>query len=138
MREVESDWWHIALPEEWESEQEDDSILIYDEDELGCISLSTLQSESDGGEASETDLLALIQQLGMKVTAGQRCQVGEDYSGWVFEVVEDGDYIREWYLLGGGHLLLASYSCAEDDREMDKSVVDQILDTLMIKQPEEA
>ena len=51
MQEIESDFWFIALPEQWQTEQEDESILIYDEDQLGCICLTNL--ESDGGKPTE-------------------------------------------------------------------------------------
>jgi hypothetical protein len=43
MQEVESDWWFIGLPEEWRTEQDEDSILIFDQDELGCISCHLLK-----------------------------------------------------------------------------------------------
>ncbi|MEX1665239.1 hypothetical protein [Zhongshania arctica] len=135
MQEVESDWWFIGLPEEWRTEQDEDSILIFDQDELGCISLSSLQAEH-GKPASEQDLKALIKEVGMPLAEGKACKIGDDYSGWEFETLEDGDYIREWFLLGGGHLLLISYACADEDSEMDRSAVDQILDTLRLKDDE--
>ncbi len=135
MQEVESDWWFIGLPEEWRTEQDEDSILIFDQDELGCISLSGLQAEH-GKPASEQDLKTLMKEVGMPLAEGKACKIGDDYRGWEFETVEEGDYIREWFLLGGGHLLLVSYACAEDDRDMDRAAVDQILDTLRIKNDE--
>ena len=63
MQEVESDWWFIGLPEEWRTEQDEDSILIFDQDELGCISLSSLQAEH-GKPASEQDLKTLMKEVG--------------------------------------------------------------------------
>jgi hypothetical protein len=135
MQEVESDWWFIGLPEEWRTEQDEDSILIFDQDELGCISLSSLQAKH-GKAATEKDLLALINEVGISVSSGKSCKIGDDYRGWEFETVEEGDYIREWFLYGGGHLLLVSYACAEDDRDMDRAAVDQILDTLRLKSDE--
>ena len=135
MQEVESDWWFIGLPEEWRTEQDDDSILIFDQDELGCISLSSLQAEN-GKAATEKDLLDLIKEVGIPIKNGKVCKIGDDYRGWEFETGEEGDYIREWFLHGGSHLLLVSYACAEDDRDMDRAAVDQILDTLRVKSEE--
>lgn len=132
MQEIESDWWFIDLPDQWFSEQDDDSILIFDEDELGCICLSTLEPEA-GAKAGAEALTALIDSVGHSLNAGKPCVVGEDWRGWEFETVEDGDYIREWYLHGPNHLLLITYSCAEDDRDMDRSAVEEILDTLRVK-----
>lgn len=131
MREVESDFWFIALPEQWHSEQEDDSILIYDEDELGCICLSNLQSED--GQVDQRGLERLIQEMGHKLEAGSVVELGEGWQGWEFSGEEEGDFIREWYLMGQDHLLLITYSCAVEDREMDRSAVDEILDSLRLK-----
>lgn len=132
MREIETDWWFLVLPDEWGSEQDDDTILVFDQDELGCISLSTLASES-GTAADEGDLKALLNEIAYRESDGKVCQIAEDWRGWVFDTLEDGDFIREWFLLGGGHILLISYSCAEDDKDMDISVVEQILDSLRLK-----
>lgn len=132
MREIESDWWFLLLPDEWQSEQDDDSILVFDEDELGCISLSTLAADS-GKPADENALKALLKDLGYDPAAGKACTVAEDWRGWQFETIEEGDYIREWFLFGGGLILLVSYSCAEEDRSMDVAVVDEILDSLRLK-----
>jgi hypothetical protein len=74
----------------------------------------------------------------MRLDDGKACKIGDDYQGWEFETVEEGDYIREWFLHAGDHLLLISYACAEDDRDMDRAAVDQILDSLRLKVSEEA
>lgn len=133
MREIETDWWFLVLPDEWRSEQDDDTILVFDQDELGCISLSTLEAES-GKAAEEEDLKQLLNEIAYRESDGKVCQVAEDWRGWVFDTLEDGDFIREWFLIGGGHILLISYSCAEEDKGMDISVVEQILDSLRLKE----
>lgn len=133
MHEIETDWWFIALPEQWHSEVDEDCILIFDEDELGCISLSTLLPE-DGASVGEAGLRELLAELGMDPAQGQACDLGARWRGWEFETREEGDYIREWYLWAANHLLLVSYSCDEDDREFDRSAVDQILDSLRLKE----
>lgn len=131
MREIESDFWFIALPEQWQSEQEDESILIFDEDELGCICLSNLEGGSEG--VDEAGLKRLISDVGHRLEQGKPCELGDAWRGWEFETEEDGDYIREWYLLGPEHLLLITYSCADDDKDMDRSAVNEILDSLRSK-----
>ncbi len=129
MQEIETDWWFIALPEQWHSEQDEDSILIFDEDELGCISLSTLQAES-GQAANEAALQALLKQLDYQSAQGDKVSIGEGWQGFEFEAEEEGDYIREWFLYGNNQLLIISYSCAIEDRDMDRAAVDEILSTL--------
>ncbi|WP_372862387.1 hypothetical protein [Spongiibacter sp.] len=131
MQEIESDFWFIALPQQWHSELDEDSILIFDEDELGCICLSNLQSET--GRVEQADLESLIAELGHQLSDGKRCEIGEAWQGWEFDGEEGGDYVREWYLLAEDHLLLVTYSCAVEDRDMDRSAVDEILDSLRTK-----
>lgn len=132
MQEVESDFWFIALPEQWLSEQDDDSILIFDEDELGCICLSNLQAED--GQVNRQGLERLITEMGHTLSEGEPVDVGELWRGWEFSGEEDGDFIREWYLMAEDHLLLITYSCAMEDKDMDRGAVDEILDSLRSKE----
>ncbi len=129
MQEIETDWWFIGLPEQWQTEQDEDSILIFDEDELGCISLSTLLPEGKSA-ANEKALRALLSELDYKPENGTACTIGEGWQGWEFEGEDEGDYIREWFLYGKNHLLLISYACAIEDSYMDRAAVDEILSTL--------
>lgn len=131
MREVESDFWFIALPEQWHSERDDDSILIFDEDELGCICLSNLQS--DDGRVDPQGLERLIAEMGHSLSDSERVEVGEAWRGWEFVGEDQGDFIREWYLMAENHLLLVTYTCAMEDRDMDRGAVDEILDSLRLK-----
>ncbi len=41
MRAVESQWWIIELPDEWEAEQDEEAILISDQDGVGEIVITT-------------------------------------------------------------------------------------------------
>ena len=39
---LETEWWSLALPPEWWADTEEDSILVGDRDEVGCIEIFTL------------------------------------------------------------------------------------------------
>ena len=54
MNVLETEWWSLALPPEWWADSQDDSILIGDRDEVGCIEISTLHKEE--GEFTPDDL----------------------------------------------------------------------------------
>lgn len=47
---LETEWWSLALPPEWWADTEEDSILVGDRDEVGCIEISTLHRE--GGNST--------------------------------------------------------------------------------------
>ena len=134
MKIVETDWWFISLPEEWQAEQEEESILITDPDDLGCISLTCLQAESE--KAGVDDAKSIMEDFGVDTTLAQTIDLN-DIPGLYVEGEEDGDFLREWYLFANDMVLLVSYSCGLEDKEMDRSVIDEILDTLELKLDEE-
>ncbi len=127
---LESDWWTLELPPEWRAQQDDDSVVITDVDEVGDICLTTLQAES--GTFSEEDLAAIIRESELAPESGKPARLGE-FTGWYFELEEEGEFIREWYLAQGDLLLLINYCCEDGNRDMDRDVVDQILGTLQLK-----
>lgn len=120
----------MDLPPEWQAQQDEATIVVADRDEVGEISLTTLQPEA--GEATAGDLDRLIADADLSVEGGEPVSVG-DFDGRYYELEEEGEFLREWYLAGGGLLLLVSYCCDADNREMDREAVDQILDTLVLK-----
>lgn len=135
MRAVESQWWIIELPDEWQAEQEDDAIVIGDEDGVGEIVITTLQKEQ--GDVSESELRDYAQDLIDQFGEGKPCLLAAA-SGFSFAFVEEGMAFREWYLRSDGLLILVTYCCDEENLGMDDSAVDEILATLYIKTPEEA
>ncbi|MEE8059195.1 MAG: hypothetical protein V3T17_15365 [Pseudomonadales bacterium] len=130
MRVVESQWWIIELPEEWEADQDDESVLISDEDGVGEIAITTMQKES--GNVEDGELLSYTEDLQRQYGKGQSVNMGE-LQGYYFNYQEDGEAVREWYLRCENLLLLITYSCDEDNAGMDDSAVDEILSTLFVK-----
>ena len=53
MNVLETQWWTMALPPEWWAESEDDSILVGDRDEVGCLEISDLHKEDGDFEMDE-------------------------------------------------------------------------------------
>ena len=45
MNVLETEWWSLAIPPEWWADSEEDSILVGDRDDVGCIEISTLHKE---------------------------------------------------------------------------------------------
>lgn len=129
MNVLETEWWSLAIPPEWWADSEDDSILIGDRDEVGCIEISTLHKEKGEFSAREVEVIArgeAEQPLDWrKVTLGEFSGVGSAY-------LEEGAAIREWYVAHGPMLLFITYSCDEDNRGMDDAAVDELLDTLLV------
>jgi len=133
MRAVESQWWIIELPEEWDAEQDEDVIIIRDEDDVGEIVLTTLTKED--GLVSASELSAFTEDTAAQFGPPVPVQVGE-FKGLYFSFEDEGDALREWYLHCDNLLLFITYSCDPDNAGMDDGIVDEILGTLFIKEQE--
>lgn len=135
MKELQTDWWAIELPEDWNAEQDEETILISDPDGLGEISLTSLQAE--GAEATDADLKQLMTSLDVNPADAAKKSVA-DLNGYYLEFEEDEEFVREWYLRAEKLLLIVTYCCDFDNALMDRDIVDDILSTLALaKSPAE-
>ena len=130
MNVLETQWWTAALPPEWWAESEDQTILIGDRDDVGCIEVSTLHKESGEFDAQEVSRIA-------KAESGadahwQLITLG-DFGGVTTSFVEEESAVREWYVASGSVLLYITYSCDEDNGGLDDAAVDELLDTLLLQ-----
>ena len=133
MNVLETEWWTMALPPEWWAEAEEDSILVGDRDDVGCIEFSTLHKEECSFDAKELEAIARSEsEQELLWTA---LELGE-FSGVRSSFIEDGAAIREWYVANGSLLLFITYSCDEDNGGMDDAAVDELLGTLMVVEAE--
>ncbi len=129
MNVLETEWWTLALPPEWWADSEEDSILIGDRDDVGCIEVSTLHKEQ--GEFSRQELEDIASAEVEQAVAWQPAALGE-FSGLCGSFMEDDVAIREWYVANGAMLLFITYSCDAENGGMDDAAVDALLDTLLL------
>ena len=129
MNVLETEWWTMAIPPEWWADSEEDSILVGDQDEVGCIEISTLHREE--GEFDQEIVSEIAQTESEQPLDWQPVKLGE-FAGVSSSYVQDVTAIREWYVSNGAKLLFITYSCAEENRGMDNAAVDELLDTLMV------
>ncbi len=130
MNVVESQWWIIELPDEWDADQDEDTILISDEDGVGEIAITTLEKET--GLVDEAELQDYMNDVVEQFGPAELAQVAE-LDGYYIAYKEDGDAVREWYLRYDNLLVLITYSCDDENAGMDDGAVNEILDTLFIK-----
>ncbi|MEZ5571975.1 MAG: hypothetical protein R3E64_08105 [Halioglobus sp.] len=129
MNVLETEWWSMALPPEWWADSEEDSILVGDRDDVGCIELSTLHKEAGDFDLDTVRAIALAESEQPvdwhAITLGDFVGVGCQY-------LEEDTAVREWYIFNGALLLFITYSCDKENRGMDDAAVDEMLDTLMV------
>lgn len=131
MHTVETDWWLLDLPEEWEAEQDEETIVISDPDGVGTLEITLLESHAD----NNVGLRALAAEWLPSDVQGKEVRVG-DFSGLYFQYSDEGDAVREWLLQAEKLNLIVSYACDSDDAGMDDEVIDEILETLTYKRSE--
>ena len=132
MNVLETEWWTLAVPPEWWADSEEDSILVGDRDDVGCIEISTLHK--DEGEFDQGTLADIAAAESEHSPDWRQVTLGE-FSGLTRSFIEEDAAIREWYVASGAMLLFITYSCDEDNGGMDDAAVDELLDTLMLVEP---
>ena len=133
MRAAETQWWIIELPDEWQAEQDEETIVIRDEDGVGEIAITTL--EKADGTVDDAELLGFAEELIQSGKEKTSVQI-EDLAGYYFCYEEEGDAIQEWYLSHKGLILFITYACDAENAGMDDGAVNEILATIFIKEKE--
>ena len=129
MNVLETEWWTLILPPEWWADSQEDSILIGDRDDVGCIEISTLHK--DEGEFTLANLEEIAAAGSEGSDSWQASALG-DFTGFTGEFVEEDTAVREWYVANGPVMLFITYSCDLENQGMDAAAVDELLDTLLV------
>ncbi len=124
---LQTEWWSIGVPQEWWAEQEDESIVSGDRDDVGCIEISTLQKES--GQFGSEEVRSIASNNSEGDWSWQSLSAG-DFKGYGTSYLDDSDAVREWYLACGPVLLFVTYCCDGENSGLDDAAVDEILATL--------
>ncbi|MCX2975741.1 hypothetical protein [Candidatus Marimicrobium litorale] len=129
MNVLDTEWWSMAIPPEWWADAEDDSVLVGDRDDVGCIQISTLHRDS--GEFGRDELAAIAQRESEQTLSWEAVTLGE-FAGVTSRYREEDSAMREWYVASGSLLLFITYSCDTENEAMDDAAVNELLDTLMV------
>jgi hypothetical protein len=133
MNMIETDWWEMGLPDEWDAEQDDETILVMDEDGVGTIELSVLEKDE---ELTAVDWAGLLNDLAPPDSVPTLTKLADCEARYV-SFIDDEDAVRLWLVNGPEIVLVVSYVCDVSDRGMDDSAVDEILSTLEFVKPTE-
>ena len=133
MRALETQWWIIELPEEWDAEQDDETIIVSDEDGVSEIAITSMQKED--GQVDAEELKWYCKDIEKQYGDLSPVSVAE-LDGFYIRYQEQEDALREWYLKCDNLLVLITHSCDLENAGMDDAAVDQILSTLFIKSDE--
>jgi hypothetical protein len=127
MKLLETDWWTLELPPEWEAEQEEELIVIEDEDGVSCLEISTLVREQ--GEVGDADLAEFSRDLRDAGLSGAPVRIGP-WHGELYEHDDTEFHYREWFLCSRATFVYAAYHCLPEHKSFDDAAIDEILATL--------
>lgn len=129
MNELTTDHWALLLPEEWVAEQDEETIVITDDDEVSVIEISELFVAAD---SSKQELLSELATHKTFTTTLAELEA-------TYQEFEDEDmYWREWFLETDECIIAISHGCDIDNKGFDDASVDEILSTLALKLPTES
>jgi hypothetical protein len=132
MRILETELFLLQLPDEWEAEQDDETFVITDADEISTLEITPLKKES--GLVADEDLVQFTADLQSEGKKGISSQLG-DFGGECYFYEEEGAAWREWLVYAGDLILLITHGVEIENKGIDDSMVDDILSTLILVSP---
>jgi len=127
MKRYESEWWTIALPDDWEAEDGEHAVAIFSEQGVGAVQVSA--SRNNNGPVTDADLHDFAKEhldAGAKtkdVTCG-------DFSGFYFHFGTEEMYQRQWWLRRDDTMVFVTYTAAPEHKGTEDVVVDGIVASL--------
>ena len=126
MKNYRSAYWQVDLPDDWVSEQQEDSVVLYHPDHGGSILLSAVREEE---EITDEYLAELVDE---HIEAGAELEDVElgSFAGLSCCYEGEGEYWCEWYLRSDHILLFVTYNCPLEEEGSQDDVVETILESL--------
>ncbi len=122
MKEITTDHWQLLLPEEWVAEQDEETIIITDADEVSVVEITTLLPEN------KNSVKSLIEEL----SEGTIKTAIAGLTAFYKEFEEDGMFWREWFCDGDNVVVILSHGSDLEHKHMDDGAVDEMLSTLAL------
>ena len=128
MKKYNTQYWKVSLPDDWEVEEDDEVVAIFNPTGMGELQISTVKyDEPVSGDA----LLDFAEEHIEAGAEPEEVTLGE-FDGLVLDYELDGEYGCEWYLVSGSLFLFVTYVCDAGDEEQEHDVVEMILESLAV------
>jgi len=122
-----SRWWTIELASGWSAKSEESCSSITAEVGVGALQISAYGCT--GGPVTEGTCMSLLKgeyPAGVEVLNHNFGQ----FSGLNVSFSVEKVYWRKWSLRNGSLLLFVTYNCDTEEKDIERSAVDQMLATL--------
>ena len=122
-----SSWWSLQIPSEWTITEDSDCVTLTNKCFPSALQISAARKEKD--LVTDEDLKDFAMERFYDVASLQECSFGS-FSGFYAERIKNGFFWREWWLRAGFLMIYASYNVNEKFKNVENSIVDQIIETL--------
>lgn len=125
--------WRAELPEGWTTEEEEESLLIFNPDGPGTLQVTC--SEMEDGLVDDDDLRYFAEELLEEGQEPSQVSIGPLH-GLKFEYqdADTDEWVIEWYLAADDLFFFVTYSCPRQDRGAEDETVNAILRGLEINE----
>ncbi|MBZ0072760.1 MAG: hypothetical protein WCY26_09560 [Thiohalobacteraceae bacterium] len=120
--------WIINLPDDWEDEEDDEGVTLFDPAGSGTLRISALERDEEVDDAFLDYMAAEHLEAGAEPEA---VEYG-DFDGLGLSYGDDDHYWREWYLRADSVMLYVTYHCPLVDEGREDDTVEAILETLSL------
>ena len=120
--------WQIDMPENWDIEELDDAVSLFNPDSSGTLLISTIKEDEIISDEYLEELVSDHIDAGADL---HDVECGE-FDGVSCCYEADAGYWCEWYLRHGAIMLFVTYDCALEDEGNEDDLVDSMLETLAI------
>ncbi|MFA7388563.1 MAG: hypothetical protein WCZ87_13010 [Thiohalobacteraceae bacterium] len=128
MKTFRSDHWSINLPDDWEEEQDDEGVTLFDPQASGALKISAMPQ----GQTVDDGFLEYMAAEHLEAGAEpEEAELG-DFDGLMLSYGDAELYWREWYLRADELMLYVTYHCPLADEGKQDDEVDAILETLQL------
>lgn len=120
--------WKVKLPNKWQGEHSDECATFYHTDGVGALQITTFEKER---EVQPEDLQMLAEELLTPGIEISELRIG-DFRGFSFELEDEAECWRYWFVSAGEFALAIAYNCDIEDRDKEAGVVLEILRSLRV------
>ncbi len=121
-----STFWKINYPTEWVVEKHPECVSFYAEDGFGALQLSAYLKDE---KVTKADLDELINDEIPQETQINDIEL-EAFTGIAAEFQYENHFWRTWILRKNKLLLYVTYNCEFEDRQLERAIVNQIVNSL--------
>ena len=118
--------WLVNLPDEWQGQHRAEYSTVYDPNGVGALQISVVQEINKMNDE-------------LKEFASERSENNKNldevtlrnFSGFSFGFSVGDEYWRQWFLKSGNFAMFVTYNCALEDKGIEDSTINTILESLV-------